>query len=56
MLEEMLKFNQEFVANRGYEKYPTSSKYPDKKIAIVTCMDTRLTGCRPLRWESKTAM
>ncbi len=47
MLEEMLKFNQEFVANRGYEKYPTSSKYPDKKIAIVTCMDTRLTELLP---------
>ena len=26
MLEEMLKFNQEFVANRGYEKYPTQQQ------------------------------
>ena len=24
-----------------------SSKYPDKKIAIVTCMDTRLTELLP---------
>lgn len=47
MLEEILKFNEEFVANKGYEKYATASKYPDKKIAIVTCMDTRLTELLP---------
>ncbi len=47
MLEEILKFNEEFVANKSYEKYATDSKYPDKKIAIVTCMDTRLTELLP---------
>ena len=40
MIEEILKHNCEFVAQKGYEKFATS-KYPDKKIAIVTCMDTR---------------
>lgn len=46
MIQEMLAFNKEFVANKGYEKFVTS-KYPDKKIAIVTCMDTRLVELLP---------
>ena len=46
MIQEILKFNEEFVKNKGYEPYATS-KYPDKKIAIVTCMDTRLVTLLP---------
>ncbi|MCL4100768.1 carbonic anhydrase [Fibrobacter sp. HC4] len=46
MIQEMLAFNKEFVASKGYEKF-TTSKYPDKKIAIVTCMDTRLVELLP---------
>lgn len=46
MVEEMLRFNEEFVNNEGYKPYITS-KYPDKKIAIVTCMDTRLVELLP---------
>ena len=46
MIEDLLKYNKEFVANKGYEKYITN-KYPDKKIAIVACMDTRLTELLP---------
>lgn len=46
MIEEILKFNKEFVAAEGYREYATS-KYPDKKIAIVTCMDTRLVKLLP---------
>lgn len=46
MIEEILKFNDEFVKNEGYKEFETS-KYPDKKIAIVTCMDTRLTHLLP---------
>ncbi len=46
MIDEILQFNKEFVENREYEKYRTS-KYPDKKIAIVSCMDTRLTELLP---------
>ena len=45
-IEEMLEFNRKFVESREYEKYQTS-KYPDKKIAIVTCMDTRLVTLLP---------
>lgn len=46
MIDEILKHNARFVAEGGYEKYRTS-KYPDKKIAIVTCMDTRLVELLP---------
>lgn len=46
MIKEILRFNKEFVENKGYEKYLTS-KYPDKKLAILTCMDTRLTMLLP---------
>ena len=43
MIDEILKYNKEFVEEKKYEQYKTS-KYPDKKIAIITCMDTRLTA------------
>ncbi|MPM76709.1 Beta-carbonic anhydrase 1 [bioreactor metagenome] len=46
MLDEILQYNKTFVENKGYDKYITS-KYPDKKIAIVSCMDTRLTELLP---------
>ena len=46
MIDEILKHNKKFVSDKGYEKFETS-KYPDKKIAIVTCMDTRLVELLP---------
>lgn len=46
MIEDILKFNASFVQNKGYMPYCTS-KYPNKKLAIVTCMDTRLTELLP---------
>lgn len=46
MLEEILAYNKQFVENKGYESYITN-KYPDKKIAILSCMDTRLTALLP---------
>ena len=46
MIDEILKYNQEFVKEKKYEQYKTS-KYPDKKIAILACMDTRLTELLP---------
>ena len=42
MIDDILKFNREFVAAKGYEPHITD-KYPSKKLAILTCMDTRLT-------------
>lgn len=46
MLEEILEYNKEFVKYKNYEKYITN-KYPEKKTAIVSCMDTRLTELLP---------
>ncbi len=46
MIEEILEYNRKFVERKEYEKF-TTSKYPDKKIAILTCMDTRLVELLP---------
>lgn len=46
MIDQLLDYNKVFVETKGYEKFKTS-KYPDKKIAIVTCMDTRLVELLP---------
>ena len=45
-VEKMLKHNEAFVASGDYQKFRTS-KYPDKKIASLTCMDTRLVELIP---------
>ena len=46
MIDEILKYNKQFVDEKGYERFITT-KYPDKKIAILSCMDTRLTELLP---------
>ena len=46
MIESFLEYNEKFVAEKQYEKYQTS-KYPDRNVAIVACMDTRLTELLP---------
>ncbi len=46
IIEEMLAYNKQFVAEKRYEQY-AASKYPNKKIAILTCMDTRLVELLP---------
>lgn len=46
MIQEALSYNKKFVEEKGYEKFKTS-KYPDKKIAVLTCMDTRLVELIP---------
>lgn len=45
-LEEILSFNQRFVKNREYEQYQTS-KFPNKKLVVLSCMDTRLSDLLP---------
>lgn len=42
-MENILKRNREFIEKEEYKKYG-SSKFPSKKTALVTCMDTRLVG------------
>ena len=46
MKEEILSFNKKFVEEKRYEQY-AAGKYPEKKIAILTCMDTRLVELLP---------
>ena len=41
-IDNVLAFNREFVASKGYEAHLTD-KYPDKKLAVLSCMDTRLS-------------
>jgi carbonic anhydrase len=40
-LLDILEFNKNFVENKQYEEFRTT-KFPDKKMVILTCMDTRL--------------
>ena len=46
MIDQILEYNRRFVEDKGYERFATD-KYPDKKIAIVACMDTRLVELLP---------
>ncbi|MDR0449141.1 MAG: carbonic anhydrase [Rickettsiales bacterium] len=45
-IAQILEYNKKFVADKEYEKY-SATKFPDKKIAIVSCMDARLTELLP---------
>lgn len=45
-IEQILAFNKEFVENKKYEDFITN-KFPNKKLAILSCMDTRLTELLP---------
>ena len=45
-LNEILEYNQQFLQDKEYESYMTD-KFPGKKMAIVTCMDTRLVELLP---------
>lgn len=46
LLEEILAYNEEFVREKKYEEFITT-KFPDKKVVILTCMDTRLFELLP---------
>ena len=41
-IDQIVEFNREFVASKGYERHLTD-KYPSKKLAVLSCMDTRLS-------------
>ncbi|MFC0562045.1 beta-class carbonic anhydrase [Halalkalibacter alkalisediminis] len=42
LLDNVLAHNQRFVTDKQYEGFQTT-KFPDKKVVIFTCMDTRLS-------------
>ena len=45
-LYNILEYNKTFVEDKQYEPYVTT-KFPDKRIVILTCMDTRLVELLP---------
>jgi carbonic anhydrase len=46
ILSDILDHNRRFVANKEYKQYATD-QFPNKKIVVVTCMDTRLVELLP---------
>ena len=46
MIEKIKEFNEQYV-NEGMYKDHQAEKYPRKKMAVVTCMDTRLLTLLP---------
>jgi carbonic anhydrase len=45
-LPEILSHNAAFVANKDYEEFLTSP-LPNKRLVVITCMDTRLVELLP---------
>lgn len=46
IVPQLIQFNKQFVEEKQYEAYLTD-KFPEKKLAILTCMDTRLVELLP---------
>ncbi len=46
MIDQIIEHNKRFVTSKGYEQYVTD-KYPNKRLAVLSCMDTRLTELLP---------
>jgi carbonic anhydrase len=46
LLDEILTYNEKFVEEKKYEEYETT-KFPNKRMVILTCMDTRLLELLP---------
>ncbi|BCS53417.1 carbonic anhydrase [Geobacter sp. SVR] len=45
-IDNMLEYNLKFVEEEKYKQYE-STKYPNKKTAVLSCMDTRLMELLP---------
>lgn len=46
LVSSIMDYNQQFVEEKQYEPFITD-KFPDKKMVILTCMDTRLFELLP---------
>lgn len=46
LLTEIIDYNKTFVEEKLYEPFITT-KFPDKRVVILTCMDTRLIELLP---------
>ncbi|QMT34180.1 carbonic anhydrase [Conchiformibius steedae DSM 2580] len=45
-LTKIIQYNQQFVEEGGYAEFFTN-KFPERKLAILSCMDTRMTKLLP---------
>jgi carbonic anhydrase len=52
LLHEVLDYNKQFVEDKKYIPFLTS-KFPEKKFVIITCMDTRLIELLPASMDIK---
>jgi carbonic anhydrase len=46
LISEIFDFNRQFVSERRYEEFQTD-RWPNKKLCVLTCMDTRLVELLP---------
>jgi carbonic anhydrase len=46
LLNEILTYNEQFVSAEKYKEFETT-KFPNKRMVILTCMDTRLLELLP---------
>src|SRR6476646_3577426 len=46
ILAQILDHNRRFVAQGDYKRFETD-RFPNKKIVVITCMDTRLVELLP---------
>jgi carbonic anhydrase len=46
LISKILDHNEQFVAERKYEEFQTD-RWPNKKLVVLTCMDTRLVELLP---------
>jgi carbonic anhydrase len=46
LISEILEHNRRFVESKAYEAFRTD-RFPDKKLVVLTCMDTRLVELLP---------
>ena len=46
IIDEILEYNTNFVTEKSYDAF-SDSKLPGRKLAVVACMDTRLTELLP---------
>lgn len=46
LLSNVIEHNQQFVESKSYQPFITT-KFPDKRMVVITCMDARLTELLP---------
>jgi carbonic anhydrase len=46
LITDILSYNADFVERKAYEPFLTN-QFPDKKLVVLTCMDTRLVELLP---------